>query len=89
MKTVSVGFRCSEEVKKGIDEMAQRQGLTASIYIGNSMQDIVSGKVISRTLLQSEVMQLMKGINAVRINNPDIDLSEIESAGERICQISL
>lgn len=35
-----------------------------------SMQDIVSGKVISRTLLQSEVMQLMKGINAVRINNP-------------------
>lgn len=87
MRNVRITFGVSETVNVDLSRMADESGIEKSAYVRQVVEDSLSGRIIPRPLVQQLTIELMGETQRIKNQYPEINLSGIESVGDKLCQL--
>ena len=87
MKSKRITFSVSETVHIDLSRMVDESGIKVPAYVRQVVEDSLSGRIITRPLVQQLTIELMGETQRIKNQYPEINLSGMERIGDKLCQL--
>lgn len=83
-------IRCDEKLENDLKWAAKESNLTPSKYIkGVLIQSLYDNYSVPKNIVQQQSINLIKEVQIIKDNYPEVNTTGLERIGDQLCRISL
>lgn len=83
-------IRCDEKLENDLMQVSEESNLSPNRYIKELVrQSLYSSWGVPKSIIQQQSINLMKEVQKVKDDYPEVDTTGLERVGVKLCQLSL